>query len=368
MAKLLAKLSEQQLLLKRQQEALSSDEGVDQEATQPHNGLSSGSKPDTPTSVDFGERTAVEETRADRDAVKPDAEELERLKQALLAANSKIARMDQELSQTRITKHTLDQALGPASEADFTVHGEVTEQTIANLQSALNASMRPPIGHGVPLTTLGDGNSDSSDALSAGHYNRSRGIWADPGKLPLNLSLPSTTGQQHSRTSPMHWGAITPDLARPWFAPINGQATEQQYRHPQPHRPLTSHQMYGLNEGGGAATDTTPLCATQTPRLLNGPVIRAGNAYGYGSRNTGYGAYPASSGPLDTLSNATSASYPPTPLYPGLVAYQPRPIGTPLSPTAPEFNTGSIGNLSPWNTSVSAKFPSPLPPNLAGEL
>jgi hypothetical protein len=36
-----------------------------------------------------------------------------RLKQELLAANSKIALQEQELAQTRVIKHTLDQALGP---------------------------------------------------------------------------------------------------------------------------------------------------------------------------------------------------------------------------------------------------------------
>src|SRR5947207_1802843 len=68
--------------------------------------------------------------------------EMLRLKQELVAANSRIALQEQELAQTRVIKHTLDQAMGPPSEVDFGGR-EITEQTISNLQSAFNASTRP---------------------------------------------------------------------------------------------------------------------------------------------------------------------------------------------------------------------------------
>ena len=49
------------------------------------------------------------------DNVSVDMCEVLRLKQELLVANSKIALQEQELAQTRVIKHTLDQALGPPS-------------------------------------------------------------------------------------------------------------------------------------------------------------------------------------------------------------------------------------------------------------
>jgi hypothetical protein len=65
--------------------------------------------------------------------------ELRRLKQELLAAKSKIALQEQELAQTRVIKHTLDQALGPPSDADFGSR-EIREQSIGSLQNIFHES------------------------------------------------------------------------------------------------------------------------------------------------------------------------------------------------------------------------------------
>ncbi|KAJ6188915.1 hypothetical protein N7519_003823 [Penicillium mononematosum] len=103
--------------------------------------------------------------------------ELLRLKQELLAANSKIALQEQELAQTRVIKHTLDQALGPSSEADFGSR-EITEQTISHLQNAFNASTSAFTQFQDAWAVQDDSQSDVSDPLSTGAYNRPRALWA----------------------------------------------------------------------------------------------------------------------------------------------------------------------------------------------
>lgn len=314
-------------------------------AVKEYDNSSDGSKPVTPGTESFGDTTMPEASKTDAVSTKPDENEVLRLKQELLAAQSKIARMDQELSQTRITKHTLDQALGPPSEVDFPMRGEVTEQTITSLQSALNASMRPPLGRGDSWVVREDSHSDSSEGLSVGAYNRSGGIWNDPAKIGFNNALPSPTQPQFT-ASPMNW---TPEPTRPWFTRVGTtQELGPQYQHPQPHRPMTGQQMHGLNEGGRFGNDLPSFPTNGTIR--HNQAGRLGTTYG--TRNNGFGGFPPNSGPSDTMGSQTSSSYPPTPVFPGPIGYQPRPIGTPLSPTAPEFNTSHETSNNPWNASV----------------
>src|ERR1700733_8983106 len=72
-----------------------------------------------------------------------DTSEILRVKQELAAAKSTISRQEQELAETRKLRHTMDQAMGPPSEADFGISPDITEQTISHLQNAFNASVGP---------------------------------------------------------------------------------------------------------------------------------------------------------------------------------------------------------------------------------
>ena len=77
--------------------------------------------------------------------------------------------MDQELAQTRITKHTIDQVIGGGSEAD----GQVPQSS--------SSSIRPPFIRDSSWAAQDDARSDTSDALSAGGFNRSRAVWSNTG-------------------------------------------------------------------------------------------------------------------------------------------------------------------------------------------
>ena len=234
MDQLLAKLSQQQVLLEKQKSALTTTDTARGTPFHDRDDSSTASVPITPAtdSFDIAPSTVYAESQPD------EAVEMLRLKQELLAAKSKIARMDQELSQTRITKHTLDQAMGPMTETDFPFNKEedVTEQTISKLQQALNASTRPQGARHDSWVVGDDSRSDTSDAQSAGAYNRApnHGIWGNPAsRVTPSLDQPYN--------SPQNWSQ---EPARPWFSRAPGaQAMPPQglgLQQPQQHRAYSS--------------------------------------------------------------------------------------------------------------------------------
>jgi len=185
---LLAKLSEQQATLTKQSEAMkSADEGYARTLEYVNN--TSSSVPITPATDTFDTSTAPTTSPASPAVGDQSAEEVARLKNELEVAKAKMARMDQELAQNRITKHTIDQAIGSASEADFpTTHpSEVTGSRLHQLQQSLNASGRPGFSREHSWAAGDDARSDTSEALSgtlsANGFNRARGIW---GKQPYH--------------------------------------------------------------------------------------------------------------------------------------------------------------------------------------
>src|SRR4051812_43249372 len=113
MDKLLAKLSEQQDALSKQRELLkSSDDNIAYNRTVDYISAASNSVLATPATDSFNPSTAPTTNTpsiAGDDSSQLSAAEVLRLKLELEAAKGRIARMDQELAETRITKHTLDQ-------------------------------------------------------------------------------------------------------------------------------------------------------------------------------------------------------------------------------------------------------------------
>jgi hypothetical protein len=70
------------------------------------------------------------------------AMELMNMKGELKAAKDEIARLNQESHSHHVARSTIEH-LGQGSEADYGCFGEVTEQTLAQLQNNFNASTRP---------------------------------------------------------------------------------------------------------------------------------------------------------------------------------------------------------------------------------
>lgn len=337
--KLLAKLSEQQAVLNRQHEALrnSDDYGPGNSRIVDYNSAPT-SVPITPATETFDSGTATTapttrpQSRGEGDS-QPSAEEVLRLKIELEAAKGRIARMDQELAQNRITKHTIDQAIGSVSEADFPLGGGSD-----NTSGIPPNHFRPQVARENSWATQEDAHSDHSDALSASGYNRTRAIWGNNNNNKMNFS----------NAPPM-----------PSFQPSDPQNTGQWMGRGGCNQPFVEPNM----SFGGPPPNPFRGERYEPDMTMPGGGARRTNGSRFNNRNLGSIPYSSSSSSFDGFT-PSSSSYGsmggiPTPLggqmnmsmnmggmYSG---YQPQPIGTPLSPHAPEFTSAS----GTWKTEVS---------------
>lgn len=285
--------------------------------------------------------------------------ELLRLKQQLLAANSKIALQEQELAHTRVIKHTLDQALGPPSEADFGGR-EITEQTITHLQSAFNASNHVFGQFQDAWNTQEDSQSDISDALSAGAYNRARGLWNQHDQPFLGMNTIESSFEKPYGGSPRPSHPICQDPSRFW----GGSTAHPAFA---AHAPLQSHRV--LSGPHASPYDFYSRPADDQTRHFQDPNAEpchsAMQVNGMGallpSQSNPWNGF-ASGSPTDpTLKSPSlpkvrsSSVFPPVGIYP-MPPFHTRPVTTALSPTATEF-TATKTNGTSWAASlVSTMF------------
>lgn len=261
-----------------------------------------------------------------------EAAELLRVRQELAAANSVISRQAEEIAETRNLKHTMDQAMGPPSETGYGHRPDITEQTISHLQSAFNASARPFTTSRIDSWhPQEDSRSDNSDALSAGSYTRARGIWSNPTQpaFPIGLNVAREAPPSYSGPGP----AWNTGFGNQGFAGQGMQAGNQRMTSG---TTVPSYQFDGRYGG-----DISHFGQSNGVRRTLSSYNRPGS--GFPSRSTPCGSFPS---PLTGLS---PASIPPLDMASHL-GYQPRPIGSPLSPSTSDFTTGSLPNLgSPWS-------------------
>ncbi len=314
MVSLLAKLSEQQVLLAKQKSALS---GTPEASKQVKDSSSNSSTLLTPASESFSSPTDDGHQRAHVELA-----EMARLKRDLDDAKEQIARQKQELDQSRVVKHTFDQALGPPSDAALSPP--------FGPAGAFTTSHRPMSTLQGPWRTE-DARSDGSDVIVP--INNAPNVWSGSSRLGFNLGPNSAWGQQNSRT----WGQRGMDNTMP--PPMMSQQPPMQQRnYSVPISPVSGGSRRGMNDFDQ---------------------FSQGRGYGQNNRNTsvfqpgsGWNGYSTAPGPIDGMNlggmNPGSA-------YPSLgfpSAYQPQPIGTPLSPTAAEFRAGQASG-NPWNNATS---------------
>jgi hypothetical protein len=255
-------------------------------------------------------------------------EEVLYLKLELQQTKGKIAYIDQELAQSRITKHTIEQAIGTASEADFPLNQSSNSGHLPNL----NATVRPSFGCGNSWSGQGDTCSDTTDALSASNFNRT--IWSNNGGYPGTMA-----GFQGPPTSFSHSAWV-------------GRGFEQFAEHP-----VSFALLIGGFRGDHRIPYLEPGMGPPGDRRTNNRINNRFNA-----RNTGGFLYTSSSSSFEGLAPA-SLGYSSVAGMAGGVAgamsmglgnrgtidYQPQLIGTPLSPFAPEFTlAGGV-----WKNDVS---------------
>lgn len=346
MDSLLAKLSEQQAILEKQKNTLSPKQ---YEKGQHQDDSSSGSVLLTPASEqnNFGKAQSGDEKGKDI-TVQLDAVEMVRLKKELDAAKDQIARQKKELDQNRVIKHTLDQVTGLPSGAEFKPKFEAL--------SGQHASLNPPIRAATVRQDNWSHNEDVrsefSDVMSAAAFNTTQNIWSPPVRPAFTTGSSVHSSQQFQQPSST-WGQPG---ARPWnhrgAGPALPSLTIPQQQHMQqrnytgPMSPVSANDVRAFSDynhfQGGAGLRRSNAQNTRNTSLF--PL----------QRNNGWDMYTGNVGALDGVNVAMNpnAAYQSMGLYPASLQYQPRPIGTPLSPTAEEFRT-SQASATPWNAAVS---------------
>ena len=342
MDKLLAKLSEQQVLLEHQKSVLDSSET--NITCSELDGSMSSSVPLTPATDTFSGTPGTEDSDEEK-TIQLDPAEMLRLKKELDAAKNKIARQEQELSQTRIIKHTFEQARGPPSLLITAGKSDPVVSTTANIQEAFNTSNRPFSQRQEVISNHDDARSEISDAVSAGAYHRAQTIWSGSAAQNYNHSLINPGNQQFQAPTNIwgqggkQWGHRPMATALP---PLMVPQQQQMHRtYSGPTSPMSSVSHYG--------SDLGQFHGGQGLRRSNTQNSRSDSAFTH-TRNTGWDAYGSNTdGGLANL--GPPSSFQPMGMFQAPMSYQPRPIGTPLSPTAAEFTTSSI-TTNPWNSAV----------------
>ncbi|KAJ4136038.1 hypothetical protein NW768_003646 [Fusarium equiseti] len=290
MDKLLAKLTEQQAAV----DNLKANEEAIQYARSFDHASSSNSLPVTPATDAFPSTApTTRPASAALDDARGESEEVVRLKAQLAQAENKISKLGQELAETRVVKT-----------------GNDTSGLGINSSGYPNREGQWP--------SPGDAHSDTSEAMSASTFNRTREIWGNhpgpfnntlqapvaepaPGKWlggrGFNPPCPDPNGAPYPIMDGYRSERLTPDaeMMRPNYG-RRGTRMESRFNSPQP---------FGSGYGGGYNSPANQSDYMGSP--IPGAPMNA----------------PQGLGPMGV--------YPPYPL----------PAGTPLSPHASEFTSGS---------------------------
>lgn len=312
MEALLAKLQHQQDVLVKQTAVRPSCDGENQ--TQKTS--SDGSAMLTPASDASCNEEVVnkDEARLRREAV-----EMALLKKELDAAKDQIARQKQELDESRVIKHTLDQAMGPMSEA-----------ALSPKLDRLNQAY--PSGSNLALPQRQNWNAIDDPRSEISEFNAGPSIWGNRSGFNPSLIAEPGFGQHGGRAA--HWRQATRNTTMPQMmvSPQSNNYTAQ-----------VSPRGIGRGMGSiGSMSDFNPY-----------------NRGGFGQinqqssrRNNGFDIYSGGPSQIDSMNIGAmnpGSAFPTMGMYSS--GYQPQPIGTPLSPTATEFSTVQ-SSANPWNTST----------------
>ena len=272
-----------------------------------------------------------------------------RLKKELDDARGEIARMNQELHTSRITKSTLDQTMSQGSEADYFLKGDVTEQTISQLQSALNASTRPNIGRQAWLAQ-DDALSDGSESLSVKALANGPALWGNGSRHAAPLAAPVAQPYAVGATSWIN------DFSRPYHGNMGAAANAKAFATPSHSRPSTGQSGYrGRNQFLNEPTHF-PVEPAFRNGVLSNPPSRPGSAFEaprYGCSGYPNAAAAGGTGP-DAMAMGAAGMYATAPSAMPFAPYGPRSMGTRLSPEAAEFNVDALAP-TPWNAQVNRR-------------
>ena len=325
---LLAKLSAQQAVLDEQKSVVAeSDAQVASTRLKSSEADISSKVPArdiTPTIVSSGSKAADTQRRGRRN-------EVERLQQELDAAKDKIMKQEKELTKSRDIQSVAEIKLpAPCPKV------ENIDNSINHLQAAFNAN-RP-----TSSIAYDDSKSDVSEAISAGgRFNAGGSLWdghANASSSGVNATAASIW---NPGTRPLWMNRPSAPALAPLMVPAH-----------QPMRALSGSSSPVYGNLPQYFSDLHPFQQSNGSRRFNNQSSRSGSTFN-SARSFGWSSY-GNSGEVSPVTSLSSVSFQPMGLFQGSQGYQPRPIGTPLSPTAVEFTAASNGG--PWNVTVNLAF------------
>ncbi|KAL9620277.1 MAG: hypothetical protein Q9160_005176 [Pyrenula sp. 1 TL-2023] len=288
-----------------------------------------------------------------------EVDEMLRLKEELANAKSIITRQDQELTETRNLKHTIDQAIGPPSETDFG-HRDDSESATGPAQRGFNATARPFTARQESWPHHDDARSDFSDSLSGNGYSRGGGIWSNgPQRQPAIGNGISTNLNQQLPVN----DARTGYPGEPnWSRPYGNNAFTGQPGGPPSQRVFSGPNAPTYAMDGRYTNEQSQYPSGGGNRRSMSQFSRSNSTLS--NRSAYYPSYGNNVSNMTTSGNMAPLG------YGSAFGYQPRPIGTPLSPTtlsptATEFTT--TGSTLSGTTLASFNTPWSSLPSCPGQ-
>lgn len=336
---LLAKLSKQQASLHKQGDAIKSAEGGTMYPHMLDYGSSSNSVPITPATDTFGGMApATRPASAQLNDSNGDSDELLRLKLQLAQAQNKITHLSHELIHREQPRPVVHPALTSApldGEGQSGSQKGLNAVRIPGLNSFNTGNQASvPRDNGGAWPTYDDTRSDTSDALSATGFNRSRNIWGNVKPSQSAYPQGSLPTPELSQSQPWPIRSNSQGYMEPSM-PYNAQSSDN-YRSDR----LTPDYDLTIRPPGGRRSGR--FDSRYVSQSL-GPNTGFNTAY-----NNGPGHFDASQSMISPPQGPIGS----TGMY---SSYQPSVIGTPLSPLASEFT--STSGEAPWKTEVSLPIP-----------
>jgi hypothetical protein len=324
---------------------------------------SSESIPATPGSAsDHYITTPGSDTQQLLDEVKDASEtvELFRLRKELEETKSKMFRMEQEksqmeqeLHQRRVTPHDFDNEMCLPAEVELPIEDDVAENTMAYLQTNLEASNIDKVSVKETWSIPEDATSFECGQIPE-TTDRSTNCWAPISRptfsfnaaAPVERGIPANTNTWNAnpaRSNSWYSGTVNQSLNHGAFAASqSGQRglpslrldTSLRQNHQLISEPTHFPADHGLRRS-----------ATNPPSRPTSAFDNRYNAWPPYTGTTSSADGAAISPPLTPLSGASFGVYPSSSLGP----FHARPIGTRLSPTAAEFN---VETARPWNSQL----------------
>ncbi|KAL9111561.1 MAG: hypothetical protein Q9227_004049 [Pyrenula ochraceoflavens] len=263
--------------------------------------------------------------------------EMNQMKQQLAEMKAKLRRQDVELAETRTFKHTMDQAMGPPSETDFN-HRDINDNGPDNSQSAFNASARPFTARQDSGVGQDGFRPDQQSDAFVGGFNRGNRIWDvnQPSQI-LNNSFGSSLSQQ----VPFHDNRSSFSTEQDWSRNLGGTGYMNPGQVSPTHRVFSGPTSATFGMDGRFMPDQNQFTQNGTNRRTVSGFNKSGS--GFSSRSAQLGSLGANT-PISTSTSAAPLG------YTSAFGYQPRPIGSSLSPTASDFSGGnSLAGVAPFS-------------------